>query len=145
MALFQRGCGLGQYLLGKVRVVDCSGHGNRADEDTEHDDRFAFSDLAVGVVDEVGQHGEVFLHLVAVFGSGCAAGATDLLRDARHSAAGLGMIAMPRAEVAVVSLIVAEETTATGIVARMVERYSNWENLRTLWHSARSAVARKDS
>jgi hypothetical protein len=25
----------------------------------------------------------------------------------------------------------------------MVERYPDWENLRTLWHSARSAVGRE--
>jgi glyoxylase-like metal-dependent hydrolase (beta-lactamase superfamily II) len=43
------------------------------------------------------------------------------------------------------SRIVAEETTAADIVARMVERYRDWGNLRTLWHSARSAVARKSS
>jgi glyoxylase-like metal-dependent hydrolase (beta-lactamase superfamily II) len=43
------------------------------------------------------------------------------------------------------SRIVAEETTAASIVARMVERYPDWEDLRTLWHSARSAIARKDS
>jgi glyoxylase-like metal-dependent hydrolase (beta-lactamase superfamily II) len=43
------------------------------------------------------------------------------------------------------SRIVAEETTAAGIVARMVERYPDWENRRTLWHSARSAIARKNS
>jgi glyoxylase-like metal-dependent hydrolase (beta-lactamase superfamily II) len=43
------------------------------------------------------------------------------------------------------SRIAAEETTTAGIVARMVERYPNWDNLRTLWHSARSAIARKDS
>jgi glyoxylase-like metal-dependent hydrolase (beta-lactamase superfamily II) len=43
------------------------------------------------------------------------------------------------------SRIAAEETTAAGIVARMVERYPDWDNLRTLWHSARSAIARKDS
>jgi glyoxylase-like metal-dependent hydrolase (beta-lactamase superfamily II) len=41
------------------------------------------------------------------------------------------------------SRIVAEETTAAGIVARMVERYPDWENRRTLWHSARSAIARR--
>jgi hypothetical protein len=40
--------------------------------------------------------------------------------------------------------IAAEETTAAGVVARMVERYPDWENLRTLWHSARSAIARKN-
>src|ERR1017187_1390430 len=39
--------------------------------------------------------------------------------------------------------IAAEETTAAGVVVRMVERYPDWENLRTLWHSARSAFARK--
>jgi hypothetical protein len=33
---------------------------------------------------------------------------------------------------------------AAGVVARMVERYPDWENLRTLWHSARSAIARKN-
>jgi hypothetical protein len=41
--------------------------------------------------------------------------------------------------------IIAEETTAAGIVARMVELYPDWENVRTLWHSARSAIARKRS
>jgi glyoxylase-like metal-dependent hydrolase (beta-lactamase superfamily II) len=40
--------------------------------------------------------------------------------------------------------IAAEETTAAGIVARMIERYPDWENLRTLWHSARSAIAREN-
>ena len=43
------------------------------------------------------------------------------------------------------SKIAAEETTAAGIVARMVERYPDWANGRTLWHSARTEVARKDS
>ena len=43
------------------------------------------------------------------------------------------------------SRIAAEETTAAGIVARVVERYPDWENARTLWHSARSAIARKKS
>lgn len=43
------------------------------------------------------------------------------------------------------SRIVAEESTAAGIVALMGERYPDWENVRTLWHSARSAIARKDS
>ena len=41
--------------------------------------------------------------------------------------------------------IVAEETTAAGIVARMVERYADWGNLHTLWYSARTAIARKDN
>jgi glyoxylase-like metal-dependent hydrolase (beta-lactamase superfamily II) len=39
--------------------------------------------------------------------------------------------------------IAAEETTTVGIVARMTERYPDWENLRTLWHSARTAITRK--
>jgi glyoxylase-like metal-dependent hydrolase (beta-lactamase superfamily II) len=39
--------------------------------------------------------------------------------------------------------IAAQETTAADIVARMVELYPDWENLRTLWHSARTAVARR--
>src|SRR5712691_10808786 len=43
------------------------------------------------------------------------------------------------------SRIADEETTAAGVVARMVERFPDWENLRTLWHSARSAIARKGS
>ena len=40
--------------------------------------------------------------------------------------------------------IAAGETTTVGIVARMAERYPDWENLRTLWHSARTAIARKN-
>jgi glyoxylase-like metal-dependent hydrolase (beta-lactamase superfamily II) len=43
------------------------------------------------------------------------------------------------------SRIAADEATVAGIVARMVESYPDWDNLRTLWHSARSAVARKGS
>jgi hypothetical protein len=43
------------------------------------------------------------------------------------------------------SRIVAEETTTAGIVARMVELYPDWENLRTLWHSSRAALARRNS
>jgi glyoxylase-like metal-dependent hydrolase (beta-lactamase superfamily II) len=42
------------------------------------------------------------------------------------------------------SRIVTEETTAAGIVARMVERYPDWGNLRTLWHSSRTVIAKKD-
>lgn len=41
------------------------------------------------------------------------------------------------------SRFAAEETTAAGIVARVVERYPDWANGRTLWRSARSAIARK--
>ena len=40
------------------------------------------------------------------------------------------------------SLIAAEETTAASIVARMAERYPDWQNLRTLWYSASTAVKR---
>jgi glyoxylase-like metal-dependent hydrolase (beta-lactamase superfamily II) len=43
------------------------------------------------------------------------------------------------------SRIVGEETTAAAIVARMVERYPDWKNGRTLWHSARTAIGRKSS
>jgi len=43
------------------------------------------------------------------------------------------------------SRIVAEETTTAGVVGRMVERYRGWENLRTLWYSAGSAINRKRS
>ena len=41
------------------------------------------------------------------------------------------------------SRIVAEETTVEGIVARMVELYPDWQNLRTLWHSSREAIKRQ--
>ena len=40
------------------------------------------------------------------------------------------------------SRVVTEETTAANIVARMVERYADWGNLHTLWHSAKTAVER---
>ena len=43
------------------------------------------------------------------------------------------------------SASVVDETTVDGIVARIVERYSGWENLRTLWYSARTAIALKGS
>jgi glyoxylase-like metal-dependent hydrolase (beta-lactamase superfamily II) len=43
------------------------------------------------------------------------------------------------------SRIAAEETTTAGIVARMIEIYPDWENLRTLWNSARTAIAHKNS
>lgn len=43
------------------------------------------------------------------------------------------------------SRITAVETTAADIVARMVERSPDWDNLRTPWHSARSVIARNDS
>ena len=36
------------------------------------------------------------------------------------------------------SASVVEETTDAGIVSRMVQRYPGWENLRTLWYSARN-------
>lgn len=42
------------------------------------------------------------------------------------------------------SRIAAEQTTTAGIVARMTELYPDWENLRTLWHSARTAIARQN-
>ncbi len=35
----------------------------------------------------------------------------------------------------------AEAQRPAGIVARMVDLYPGWENLRTLWHSARTAIA----
>jgi glyoxylase-like metal-dependent hydrolase (beta-lactamase superfamily II) len=43
------------------------------------------------------------------------------------------------------SEFVDQETTAAGIVARMVEIYPDWGNLRTLWYSAKAAAARKDT
>jgi glyoxylase-like metal-dependent hydrolase (beta-lactamase superfamily II) len=43
------------------------------------------------------------------------------------------------------SRIVAEETTTEAVVARMVELFPGWENLRTLWYSARLALKRKGS
>ena len=41
--------------------------------------------------------------------------------------------------------IAAQETTTAGIVTQMVDLYPSWENLRTLWHSARATIARKNS
>jgi len=41
--------------------------------------------------------------------------------------------------------IAAQETTTAGIVTRMVDLYPSWENLRTLLHSARTAIARENS
>jgi hypothetical protein len=38
--------------------------------------------------------------------------------------------------------IAADETSAADVVARMVERYPDWENLRTLWYSAKAAITR---
>jgi glyoxylase-like metal-dependent hydrolase (beta-lactamase superfamily II) len=43
------------------------------------------------------------------------------------------------------SRILVEETTTAGVVAEMVERYPDWENLRTLWYSANVAIKRKES
>ncbi len=40
--------------------------------------------------------------------------------------------------------IAGEETATAGIVARMAELYPDWENLRTLWYSAKAAIARKN-
>jgi hypothetical protein len=40
------------------------------------------------------------------------------------------------------SRVVTEEATAAGVVARMVERYPDWGNLHTLWHSAKTAAER---
>ena len=39
--------------------------------------------------------------------------------------------------------IAAQETTTAGIVTLMTDRYPDWETLRTLWHSARTAITRK--
>jgi glyoxylase-like metal-dependent hydrolase (beta-lactamase superfamily II) len=41
------------------------------------------------------------------------------------------------------SRVVAEETAVESIVSRMVELYPDWQNLRTLRHSAREAVKRE--
>jgi hypothetical protein len=65
-ALLQRGCGVGHYLFGQVGVVDCPGHGDRADKDTEGEDRVAFSGLAVGIAGEVSHHGQAFLALARI-------------------------------------------------------------------------------
>jgi hypothetical protein len=90
--------------------------GDRADEGAEGEDRFAFSDFTVGVIDEVSQHSEAFVYLFGVAGSGRAASAGDI-SDGGHTAAGLGMITVPRAEVAVdelgVSALAARPEPAT--------------------------------
>jgi len=41
------------------------------------------------------------------------------------------------------SRIASEEATTGEIVRRMVDLYPHWENVRTLWYSARAEVARK--
>jgi hypothetical protein len=68
--LFQGGCGVGQYVLGQVGVVDRPGDGDGADEDAESEDGFALSSLVIGAADEVSQHGQAFLHLTGVAGLG---------------------------------------------------------------------------
>ena len=60
------GC-VGEDLIGQVGVVDGAGHGDRADEGAEGQDRVALPSL--GVVDEVGDDGEVFAYLLGVGGS----------------------------------------------------------------------------
>jgi hypothetical protein len=62
---------------------------------SEGQDRLAFSDLAVGFVDEIGQHSEDLLQLAGVGRSGGGVGASDIRGDAGQAAAGLGMITMP--------------------------------------------------
>ncbi len=98
---FQCGGGVGQYLLGQVRVVDGPGHGDRADEGTEGEDGFAFSGLAVGVAGEVGHHGQAFRYLAGVAASFRAVGTGDVHGNTGHTAAGLGMILVPVAQVAI--------------------------------------------
>ncbi|MCW2672602.1 MAG: beta-lactamase domain protein [Frankiales bacterium] len=39
----------------------------------------------------------------------------------------------------------AEESTAAGIATRMIERYPDWQNHRTIWYSASAAIKRKVS
>jgi hypothetical protein len=87
--------------LRQVWVVDCSGHGDGADEGTKGEDRFALSGLSVGVVDEVRQNGEANLHLAGIGGSGRASSAGNIYRHAGHATAGLGMVPVPGAQVAV--------------------------------------------
>ena len=41
------------------------------------------------------------------------------------------------------SRIVGEETIAAGIATRMIELLPDWQNLRTLWYSASTAINRK--
>jgi glyoxylase-like metal-dependent hydrolase (beta-lactamase superfamily II) len=41
------------------------------------------------------------------------------------------------------SQAVSEEQTTAGIVGRMTGLYPDWQNVRTLWYSARAAIARK--
>lgn len=43
------------------------------------------------------------------------------------------------------SRIVIEETATADIVSQMVERYPDWANLHTLWHSAKTAVERRNT
>jgi hypothetical protein len=87
VALLQCGCGVGQYLFGQVGVVEGSGYGDRADEGTEAEDRFAFCGSAVGAAGELGQHGEAFPYLAGVGGPGRAVVAGGVRGDAGHAAA----------------------------------------------------------
>jgi hypothetical protein len=41
------------------------------------------------------------------------------------------------------SRVASEATTTADIVQQMVELYPDWDNVRTLWYSARAAVARR--
>lgn len=59
------------------------------------EDRFAFSNLAArGLVDEVSQHGEAYLHLAGIARAGRAATTRHIRADGGHTAAGLRMIPM---------------------------------------------------
>jgi hypothetical protein len=135
-ALFQCGCGDGQNLFGQVVVVDRPGHGDRADEqadgvhmmsaETGEPERAQW----IANLDEVAALDPAFV----------VAGHKKVENDNDPK-----IIAESQQYLRDFSRIAAEETTAADIVARMVERYPDWGNLRTLWHSARTAVARNGS
>jgi len=77
-----------------------------------------------------------------------AAALEPALAAAGHKKAGSGndpkIIAESQQYLRDLTRIAAGETTTGGIAAQMTELYPGWENLRTLWHPARTAIARRN-
>jgi len=84
--------------LGQIRVVDGPSHGDRADQDTEGEDGFAFTDLPAGVIEEVSEHVEADLDLAGAARARRASGTRHVCGHAGRAAAVLRMIAMLQAQ-----------------------------------------------
>jgi glyoxylase-like metal-dependent hydrolase (beta-lactamase superfamily II) len=163
-ALVQRGCDLGQYLLGQVGVVDCSGELEGEElrvirigqADTAESTVLHIPSLSAVVTGDLA-YNEVHM-MTAETGEAERAQWIANLDEvaaleptfvvAGHKKVENNndpkIIGESQQYLRNFSEIVAEKTTPAGVVARMVERYPDWENLRTLWHSARTAVDRKE-